>query len=36
VIAQEFHEQLEECERTRTALLGRSRTREDNGRARAM
>lgn len=37
VIAQEFHEQLEECERTRTDLLSRSRSRgQDNGRARAM
>jgi hypothetical protein len=37
VMAHEFHEQLEECERTRTDLLSRSRTRgQDNGRARAM
>jgi hypothetical protein len=37
VMAHNFHEQVEECERTRTDLLARSRTRgQDNGRARAM
>jgi DNA-binding LacI/PurR family transcriptional regulator len=37
ILAHEFHEELDECERTRKALLTRGRTRaEDNGRARAM